>query len=80
MTGSLTGVCSLLELQNCRDTGLEELSGSLVCLRVGFGSKSLLLDTNPKSLLSFGVCSGVLVTDDEKLLFLVNLRSGVKAL
>ena len=76
LTGELIGVVSLLD---GAEPGAPDCIRSLLLLRRGgFGIGSfLLLDTKPKSLLSFGWRSGVEWTD-ETLCFLVT--SGVIAL
>ena len=68
---------SRLEEMSCRDSALEEQLVSLLLLLGGFGFPSVLLETKPKSLLSFGVWRGVLQTE-ARLVFL--LMMGVKAL
>jgi hypothetical protein len=71
-----TGVVSRLDELICLDCGRESNPGSLLLLLGGLGILSFLLETNPKSRVSFGVASGVLT--EETLIFLVT--TGVNAL
>ena len=74
--GLFTGVVSRLDELICLDWGLESNPGSLLLLLGGLGMLSFLLDTKPKSRLSFGVARGVLT--EETLIFLT--ATGVNAL